>query len=157
MTTLRYTAMPSDIAAAYRNGATDANGQIPERQISDGSGIPCRHCLSDIAEGEEYLVLAHRPFPNAQPYAEVGPVFLHAGNCPRHDEDAGPPPITETRESYLMRGYGSDDRIVYGTGQVVSVADMEAQAQTLLTQDNVHYVHLRSASNNCYQFRIDKA
>ena len=156
MTTLRYTAMPSDIAAAYRNGAPDANGQVPERQISDGSGVPCRHCLSDVAAGEAYLVLAHRPFPDAQPFAEVGPIFLHAKDCPRHEEDSGLPPITEVRDAYLMRGYGEDDRIVYGSGQVVPVAELKVQADELLARDDVAYVHLRSAEYNCYQFRIDR-
>ena len=53
--------------------------RAPERQVSDGSAVPCRHCLSDVAAGEPFLILAHRPFPEAQPYAETGPIFLRAG------------------------------------------------------------------------------
>ena len=65
--TLLYSGMPSDLAAAYRAGAPDANGQAPERRISDGDGVPCRHCLENVAAGEPYLVLAYRPFPAPQP------------------------------------------------------------------------------------------
>ena len=51
----------------------DANG-LPERHVSEGTG-PCRHCLGEIAGSAPYLILAHRPFPKPQPYAEVGPIF----------------------------------------------------------------------------------
>ena len=68
-------------AARLWAGGTDANGMAPERTVSDGDGNPCRHCLDMIGAGEPMLVLAHRPFATVQPYAEVGPVFLHAEPC----------------------------------------------------------------------------
>ena len=70
-----------------RPAGPDAHGQKPEKQISDGDGVPCRHCLTRVAKGEPYLVLAYRPFPRDQPYAETGPIFLHAEPCPRFEED----------------------------------------------------------------------
>src|SRR5690606_28755477 len=75
---IRFVAMPTDQARAYQRGAPDAYGNPPERRISDGSGIPCRHCLQHVAAGQDYLTLAYRPFPALQPYAETGPIFLHA-------------------------------------------------------------------------------
>ena len=83
MLPIQFTSMPTEVARAYQAGAADANGQVPERHISDGDGVPCRHCQRDVAAGEPYLILAHRPFPTAQPYAEQGPIFLHAESCPR--------------------------------------------------------------------------
>ncbi|MGH6718907.1 MAG: DUF1203 domain-containing protein [Alphaproteobacteria bacterium] len=156
MTVLRYVAIPSDRAGALRAGAIDANGHAPERKVSDGGGLPCRHCLDDVAAGAPYLVLAYRPFPAAQPYAEVGPIFVHADPCPRHDENGGLPPIVTRRETVLMRGYGQDDRIVYGTGSVVRTGDLESAAAALLARNDIAYVHVRSASYNCFQFRIDR-
>ena len=79
--------------------------------------MPCRHCLADIKAGEPYLILAHRPFPAAQPYAEQGPIFLHAESCPRHPDSEDAPRMFLEREAYLIRGYGADDRIVYGYGE----------------------------------------
>lgn len=67
MTTILFNAMPTEIARAYQSGALDANGQLPERYISDGDGVPCRHCLQDVAAGEPYLILAYRPFPKCSP------------------------------------------------------------------------------------------
>ena len=155
MTGLKFVALATETARALQAGNPDANGQTPERQLSDGSGVPCRHCLSDVAAGEPFLVLAHRPFPDAQPYAETGPIFLHAEPCERHGETPEVPALFLNRAQALVRGYGKDDRIVYGTGQVVPSAKIGAVAQDLLARPEVAYLHLRSASNNCYQCRIE--
>ena len=56
----------------------------------------------------------------------------------------------------LMRGYGTDDRIVYGTGRVVPTPDLEAACAATLRDPGVAYLHLRSARNNCYQARVDR-
>jgi len=153
---LRFLALDSATVAALRAGAPDANGQFPERQVSDGGGNPCRHCLEDIAEGAPMLVLAHRPFPAPQPYAELGPIFLHAEDCPRYRAEAGVPAMFRRRDSILLRGYGADDRIVYGTGRVIATAEIESAARRLFEREEVAYIHLRSASNNCYQCRIER-
>ena len=157
MTGLRYVAMPSEIAGSFRDGQPDQHGQPPERHVSDGSGVPCRHCLQDVAAGEPFLILAWRPFPAAQPYAETGPIFLHAEACARHGEANGMPAMFRRREHFLLRGYGHDDRIVYGSGQVVATADLEPAARALLDEPAIAYLHIRSARYNCYQCRIERA
>jgi hypothetical protein len=156
MTNLRFEAMPTDLAAAFRSGAHDANGAAPERFISDGSGIPCRHCLADVAAGDPALVLAYRPFPERQPYAEIGPIFLHAEDCDRHDPAAGVPPMILARDELVMRGYDEDHRIVDGTGQAVRTNDVVAAAAALLDRPDVAYIHTRCAWNTCYQCRVDR-
>ena len=153
---LRFVGMPEDTTRALQSGASDANGQPPERHLSDGVGVPCRHCLGNVAAGEDYLILAYRPFPEPQPYAEVGPVFLHAGACVRLGSEDDLPAMLAS-ERYLLRGYGNDDRIVYGTGQIVPTRGIEGVAAELLQRPDIAYVHVRSASNNCYQCRIELA
>jgi hypothetical protein len=149
--------MATAIARAYQAGEPDANGQVPERHISDGDGIPCRHCQQDVAAGEPYLILNYRPFPAPQPYAETGPIFLHANECPRYPEVAELPPVIAVRRLFLLKGYNKADRIVYGTGQLVAPADLSAAAAAILARDDVVYVHARSGTNNCYQCRIERA
>ena len=73
-----------------RQGGTDANGQLAVKTVAQGSSNPCRHCLGLISEGEQKLVLAHRPFDRLQPYAEVGPIFLHGEDCVRYESDRLP-------------------------------------------------------------------
>ncbi len=153
MTSIRYHAMPTEHARAYQAGAPDANGQAPERHISDGDGNPCRHCLTEIAAGDPYLILAYRPFPAPQP----GPIFLHAGPCERHPEVAVAPAMFLGWERLLVKGYSANDRIVYAVGEVVDVREMDAYAAELLARKDIAYVHARSAQFNCYQVRIDRA
>lgn len=153
---IRFVALESSLVAALRGGHADANGQSPERRISPGTGYPCRHCLGPIAEGEPYLVLAHRPFPAPQPYAEVGPIFLHAEPCDRGGGGDALPACLQS-PSYIVRGYGADDRIIYGTGRVVDTGMIPARAAELLADRDIAYVHVRSAANNCYQCRIEPA
>ena len=151
---MRYVAIPTDEVRAYQSGGRDANGQVPERKVSDGGGNPCRHCLKMIPKGAEMLVLAHRPFPAPQPYAEVGPIFLCADACQAGGGDAVPEILASP--DYIVRGYGTDDRIVYGTGGVVPTGSIPERAAELLAESRVAYLHVRSARNNCYQVRIDR-
>ncbi|CUH87009.1 hypothetical protein PH5382_00928 [Phaeobacter sp. CECT 5382] len=152
----RITALPTDLVRQVQNGGSDAHGQIPERVIAQGSANPCRHCLRYIPEGAEMLILALRPFPAAQPYAETGPIFLCAAPCARH---VGPelPEILQDSPDYLIKGYNTEDRIVYGTGLVVPQDAMMQQAATIFDDPRVDYIHIRSSRNNCYQARIDKS
>lgn len=154
--TIRFEAMPSADAKALWNGGTDAYGLKPDSMVSTGSGHPCRHCLGNIDEGEELLVFAYRPFAELQPYAETGPVFLHARPCRRYTAEDVQPHVLETSRDYILRGYGPNDRIVYGTGAVILADDVRSYAQGLLTRDDIAYIHVRSARNNCYQCRISR-
>jgi hypothetical protein len=107
-----------------------------------------------IPEGAGLLILSHRPFPAPQPYAEQGPIFLCADACTPGGGAALPEMLASP--DYIIRGYGSDDRIVYGTGAVVPTDRIAEDAANRLTDPRVAYVHVRSARNNCYQVRIDR-
>jgi Protein of unknown function (DUF1203) len=151
---IHFTPIPTAVARAYQAGVLDANGQMPERQISDGAGNPCRHCLKMIPKGAAFFVLGHRPFPVPQPYAETGPIFLCADLC----EAGGGVELPEVLAApdYIVRGYGANDRILYGTGGVIPTDHIGSRAAELLADPAVAYVHVRSARNNCYQVRIDR-
>ena len=153
---VRFLALPTDAVRALQDGGPDAYGATPERRISDGDGVPCRHCLQNVEAGTAYLVLAYRPFPRLQPYAETGPIFLHAEPCERAEEADTLPQLFKDTPDYIVRGYGADDRIVYGTGGVIPTKHIPERAQTLLDRLDVAYVHVRSARNNCYQCRIER-
>ena len=150
---MRFNPIDTEIVRAYQAGGPDANGQVPERKLSVGDGNPCRHCLRNIPEGAGMLVLAHRPFPALQPYAELGPIFLCADACDAGGGEAVPEVLDSP--DYIVRGYGLDDRIVYGTGAVVPSGRIVAEAGARLADPKVAYVHVRSARNNCFQVRID--
>lgn len=153
---LLFKALPTQEVRAQQAGGPDAYGMPPERRISDGHGVPCRHCLKNVGAGEAYLILAYRPFPALQPYAETGPIFLHAEPCERAADADMLPELFGNTASYIVRGYGHDDRIVYGTGAVVPTPEIRDRAGQLLGRPEIAYLHMRSAKNNCYQCRIER-
>lgn len=153
---IRFIALETAHVERLQAGAADANGMVAERSITPVDGYPCRHCLALIAKGEAYLTLAHRPFPALQPYAELGPIFLHASGCQRGGGDAAIPKFLNSPR-YMVRGYGADDRIVYGTGTIEATTEIPAAAAVKFADARVAYLHVRSASNNCYHCRIERA
>lgn len=155
--TFRFKGIPTDEARHFQRGGKDAYGQVPEQLTSDGNGNPCRHCLRMIEAGEAFLVLAYRPFSALQPYAEQGPIFLHKEECAPAPQDDHLPSVLEDSPTFLVRGYNSDERIVYGTGKVVANEDIKTYAASLFANSEISFVHVRSASNNCYQAKIERS
>ena len=153
--TCEYVAIPTETVRHYQAGRSlEANGQVPERS-GLGRQHSCRHCLKMIPK-DWMLMLAHRPFPGPQPYAEVGP-DLPLRRLLRGRWGAIEMPELLASPDYIVRGYGADDRIVYGTGGVVPTGAILARAHGELFGDpRVAYLHVRSARNNCYQCRIDR-
>lgn len=146
--------IPTADAEALRHGGPDAHGQAPLTRVAEGLANPCRHCLQLIREGDPKLVLAYRPFDQAQPYAETGPIFLHATGCPRYASDMLPPWFAYLSPA-LVRGYGADDWIVYETGSVLPGAELTEACRAILARPDVAYVHIRSKFN-CFQCRVDR-
>jgi hypothetical protein len=109
-----------------------------------------------VKAGQPYLILAHRPFPEPQPYAEIGPIFLHADACARYQASETVPPMLASPQ-YLIRGYSAGHRIVYGSGRIVPTAAIPDAAADMFRDARISYIHVRSASNNCYQCRIDRS
>jgi hypothetical protein len=138
-----------------RRGGRDANGQPALARIAEGVANPCRHCLELIREGEAKLVLAYRPFPSLQPYAELGPIFLHAEPCTRYESEQLPAWFAYM-DPAIVRGYDGDDWIRYDTGNVVPGAELAAACRQILADATVAYVHVRSKFN-CFQCRVDRA
>ncbi len=153
---IRFSALETPVARALQAGGRDANNMLPEKVISQDGGMPCRHCLQYIKAGEEMLIFAYRPFETVQPYAEQGPVFLHGRPCKRHEETETSPLMFQEWEQLLIRGYTRDERIKYGTGKVVKTRFLADECNAVLADREIEFVHVRSASNNCYQCRVER-
>lgn len=152
---VQFVAMETALVRALQGGAPDSHGMAAEHHRASGSGNPCRHCLGLIPEGAGMLILAHCPFPALQPYAECGPIFLCAEACAQGGGASLPAMLTAP--DYILRGYGADDRIVYGSGAVVPTAALIAEAEARFTNPAIRYLHIRSARNNCFQCRVERA
>ena len=71
------------------------------------------------------LILAHRPFAGLHAYAETGPIFIFATACMRGGGSSEVPAILTTSHDYLIKGYSADERIIYGTGEIVATTRIE--------------------------------
>jgi hypothetical protein len=153
MTEVIFQPLPTANVQELRRGSPDAYGKAAERTVSDDGGNPCRHCLDFVPKGNEMLVLAYRPFDDLQPYAETGPIFLCGDDCAAWSGE-GVPLVFSGGNSFLLKGYTDDQRINYGTGKIVAQAELMTYAQSLLDRDDIAFVDVRSATNNCFQARI---
>ncbi|MEM7290545.1 MAG: DUF1203 domain-containing protein, partial [Pseudomonadota bacterium] len=70
-------------------------------------------------------------------------------------DDGDLPPVLQDSPRYMLRGYDKDERIVYGSGTISETDQIRETAENLLAQDRITFVHVRSATNNCWQARID--
>ena len=146
--------IPTDEVNRLRRGGLDANGQSAVLRVAEGLANPCRHCIGLIAEGDQKLVLAYRPFDALQPYAETGPIFLHKEPCERYDSEVLPTWF-DYLDPAIVRGYGEDHWIRYDTGYVVPGRELTATCHAILSDSTVAYVHIRS-KYNCFQCRVDR-
>lgn len=154
--TILFEGLPTDAVQAAKRAGRDAYGLPIETYLSAGDAYPCRHCLGETPEGEDYLILAWRPFEGTNPYTETGPIFLCARDCEAALPGADVPAILKSPH-YLVRGYSAEERIVYGTGKVVPTPDIPGYAAQVLRDPTVAFVDVRSAANNCFQCRVRRA
>ena len=153
---IRYTALPTEIVRAYQRGAPDAYGNRPERQVADDGGYQCRHCLTIIPPGKGMLLVAHRPFEALDAYAETGPIFVCEDEYEGFETQENVPETLTASPDYLVKAYGTNNRIIYGTGRVVTAEKLAERAAEVFADPEVAYLHVRSSRNNCYQARIDR-
>ena len=151
---LKVSGIPSQRAKELQNGGLDANQQTPIIEIAHGLGNPCRHCLTQIAEGDEMLIFSYRPFETLQPYAETGPIFLHKESCELFESNQLPKWFVNL-EPAIVRGYDKNHWICYETAEVVSGCDLTKTCVNILNNEKVSYLHIRSKFN-CFQCKVER-
>lgn len=137
---------------AIRAAAVDDFGDPFVPRVDGEGGSPLRCCLRDSRPGERIALIAWSPFDRPGPYAEVGPVFVHADECPGYPTPSTWPDGFRARR-HVVRAYGSDGaireaRIVEPDGS------QEAAALDLLADPDVAFLHSRNVLFGCYMFEV---
>jgi hypothetical protein len=117
----------------------------------DEAGPPCRHCLEVGSAGEEMLLLTYQPFAGESAYTVPSPIFLHAAEC-RRFENEGLPALA-THGLRAVRSYDAGHALV--EGEVAEGAELESTIVRLLASPNAAYLHVHSATAGCFTFRVD--
>lgn len=104
---MHYLPIPETIAREARETRVDRFGHRLEPSCAVA---PCRVCLRIGAQPEELVLLSYQPLPDTGPYAEVGPIFIHAAPCEPYRENEAFPADFQARR-LVLRAYDDDGRI----------------------------------------------
>jgi len=113
---------------------------------------PCRHCLRYSVPGERVVLVSFSPFEIRNPYKEVGPIFLHADGCRPYAGTGLPEAFA--KKPLALRAYDYEQNIY--RPEVVVDETQEQRIGSLLADEKVAYIHVRSFTSGCYLFRIDR-
>lgn len=148
---LTYLAIPEEIAVEARETMRDRFGHDVEAVRDMG---PCRVCLRISSEPEDLLLLSYQPLPDIGPYAEIGPIFVHARHCEPYAGSAEFP-ADFARRRLVLRAYGHEGRIVDAT--VAEAGTAPERAAEFFRDVAVAEVHARHESYTCFAFKIVRA
>ncbi len=150
----RITALPAADLERIRSAGEDDFGNRVELITATSGGMPLRCCLRDATAGEQVMLIAYRPSALPGPYAEVGPVFVHAQACPGYvDRDRYPEGYRG--RSQLLRAYDERGRQVENV--VVDGSAAERAITDLLGRPGVAFLHSRNLLAGCYMFAVHPA
>lgn len=147
---LRFVAVPMEVANDARTTLRDRFGHRLSLVLEHG---PCRVCLRISREAEDFILLSYQPLPDTGPYAEIGPIFIHARHCSPYEGTTFPEDFAPRR--LVLRAYGHDGRIV--DASVAEAGTAQHEAARFLSKPAVAEVHVRHESYNCYDFKIVRA
>jgi hypothetical protein len=152
-TSFRVTALDADELDEIRSRGVDAFGNAISISVDEEGGAPVRCCLTEAQPGERIALIAHRPFGSGGPFAEVGPVYVHAERCPGYQERHAYPAGFRHR-AQVFRAYGHDGTIV--DAEMAAGDDAEDAIGRLLARPEVAFLHSRNVLYGCYMFAIER-
>ena len=148
---IQITGADADELATLRTRGVDHGGNTVRPFVDRDGGWPLRCCLTDSIAGDVVAIVAWCPFPWRGPYAEVGPIVIHAQDCPGVTGDGVPHQFLHRRQ--LVRPYGHDRRIAYEDVSIVegdgSLSDVLAET---LNREHIAFVLVRNVLAGCYSF-----
>lgn len=154
MSRFRVIAIPTETAEKVRtNMSSPGYGHAAQTELAKGYG-PCRHCLRTFRIGEEQRILfTYDPFLGIEPFPLPGPVYIHAQECERYDENAGFPEDMRSH-AITLDAYAKNRRLL--VEEHVETTNIDVTLARLLATPEVEYVHVRDRDAGCYDFRIER-
>jgi Protein of unknown function (DUF1203) len=152
-TNYRVVPLTSEVADAARAAALAG---VPDHEIitvDTPTGYPCRHCLRWAQLGERVILFPFASIPPGRPYAESGPIFVHAEACPSYAATDEYP--ADFRSHRVLRAYNAANDMI----DAVVVADDQPEPviAQLLQNPETAFLQARSATRGCYTFKIERA
>ena len=154
VSTLSFQALPPEELHRIREAGIDDFGHHLRVLVNDHEpGTPLRCCLREAHVGERVALIAWRPLEHAPDsvYAEVGPVFIHADDCPGYQDDRLYPEGFRHRRQVLRSYTAAGDMLdtTIADGNTAETAILE-----LLAAPDAAVVHSRNVQAGWYMFAI---
>jgi hypothetical protein len=102
---------------------------------------------------DRIALIAYRPSPLGGPYAEVGPVFVHAEPCPGYAGPEFPADFRERRA--VLRPYDAAGQMLDGV--LAEPGTSEGELKRLFDDPDVALVHVRNVIAGCWNFSVRRA
>jgi Protein of unknown function (DUF1203) len=147
-TILCYLPISTEIAEEARRTRLDRFGH--RLQVTKELA-PCRLCLRIAKEPEDFILLSYQPLSVTGPYAEIGPIFVHADSCKPYAEQTTFPQDFAGRP-LVLRAYGRQGEIV--DALVAEPGEAPQRAAELLSSQRIIEIHVRHISYACFDFKI---
>ncbi len=150
--TFRIEAIPPATLSQIRSAGLDEAGNPLRVRVDDEGGSPLRCCLRDTSPGELVFLISYTPPGVAGPYAERGPVFVHASSCPGYsDVHRYPAELGHRRQ--IVRGYDHSGDMA--TAVVVDDGlSAEQELISVLGRPDIRVAHVRNVAAGCYNFAV---
>ena len=155
-TAFRVTPIPAEVLERIRAAGHDDFGNPLEPVTSEEGGEPMRCCLRRAAPGDRMGLIAYRPFARPGPYAESGPVFIHAEACEGYAGIGSYPPGYRDWPTMVFRPYHYDGSIAYDAIALGDGPGAETLIAGLLADPAIEFIHARNVYAGCYMFRIGR-
>lgn len=154
--TFRIEAIPGATLDRLRHVGSDDFGNPLLPTAVDERGAPLRCCLREAEVHERVALIAHQPAAWLGPYAEVGPVFIHADHCPGYGQPAAYPAGFRHRRQ-VFRPYTRDRCMAYGALEIVEGDAAEDAVQRIFSDPEIEVIHSRNVLAGCFMFAIGRA
>ena len=154
MKTLEFRIVPlsTEIADAARRAADAGASDHAVIAADSATGYPCRHCLRWALPGEHMILFPFAAIPAGRPYAESGPIFVHAKPCERYSKTHEyPEPF---RRGRVLRAYNSKQDMI--DAEIVNGNEPEPIIEKFLQNLETAFVHIRSVSHGCYTMQVER-
>jgi uncharacterized protein DUF1203 len=149
----RFLPIDDDTVRAVRETLRDGHGNLLHMQVSDAPA-PCRACLRIAPSGTRLILFAYRPFTTNGPYAETGPVFVHAEACRPYRAHHVFPADFRPR-ALAFRAYDNGGSI--HDAMLADGVDAESALAHLLADERAATVHVRNPAWGCFDFAVERA
>jgi hypothetical protein len=140
---------PSTLDVVRRTGR-DLHGHPAELFTEREGGSQLRCCLSRSRPRDELLLISHAPLETDRPWREVGPVFVHARECPEpHRPENFPAWLDEAPR--VLRAYDAGGAMRYDANRVVEAGEgVRAALAEILEDREVAEVHVLNLLAQCF-------